>query len=282
MALQKCAILVVFPITLTGAIWNITMMSSLALFPFLSMGGYLLGGIAAIGVSRILKSPPQQAGALFSAGYFSNVAAIGGLVCYFFLGEQGFALMTLYRLFDPLSYFVIGFSLVKNYSAQVTSNISLRDRFTQLMRDPFIVMNMLSLLLGAVLNLSGIERPSLYGTVNAFFIPLSTSLILVSIGLTLQFSKIRQYLRECVLVAVIKFVFIPFCLSLTAFFLGYGMLDSGLPLKVVLILSASPVGFTGLIATSLYELDVDLANSCFVFTTSLYLLVLPVLYHVTR
>jgi hypothetical protein len=107
-------------------------------------------------------------------------------------------------------------------------------------------------------------------------------MILISIGLTLQFGKIRHYLRECVLIAVIKFVLVPLCLSFAALLLGYGRLDAGLPLKVVIILSASPVAFTSLVAASLYELDVDLANSCFVFSSSIFLLVLPVLYYLTR
>ena len=60
------------------------------------------------------------------------------------------------------------------------------------------------------------------------------------------------------------------------------MENHGLPLKVVMILSAMPVAFTAIVATSIYDLDVDLTNSCFLFTTSCLILVLPVLYYVTR
>jgi predicted permease len=190
--------------------------------------------------------------------------------------------MGLYRLLDPLSYFVIGFSIAKSYNLQSTAKIPLALRFTKLLTDPFILVSSSSLALGGMLNFSGIERPGIFVTINALFIPLGTMMILTSIGLTLKLSRITHYLRECVLVAVIKFVFIPICMVFAALLLGYEGLDHGLPLKVVMILSAMPVAFTAVVATSIYDLDVDLTNSCLLFTTSCLILVLPVLYYVTR
>jgi len=53
--------------------------------------------------------------------------------------------------------------------------------------------------------------------------------------------------------------------------------DSGLPLKVVIILSSMPVAFSALIPPSIYDLDLGLANACWFFTTSALIVVLPVL-----
>ena len=280
--LQKSALLGAIPITFVGAVWIIKMDRALTVFPLFGLGSYLLGGGAAIGASRLLKLPSARAGALFTCGYFSNVVSIGGFICYLFLGEQGFALMSLYRLLDPLSYYVIGFSIAKSYSLQSTAKTPLALRFKQLLTDPFILVNSASLALGGLLNFSGIERPGIFVTINALFIPISTMMILVSIGLNLKFGRITHYLRECVIVAVLKFILTPICMTLAALLVGFGGLDHGLPLKVVMILSAMPVAFNAVLATSIYDLDVDLTNSCFVFTTSLLVLVLPVLYYVTR
>ena len=38
-----------------------------------------------------------------------------------------------------------------------------------------------------------------------------------------------------------------------------------------------PVAFTALIPPSIYDLDLDLANSCWFFTTALLVVVLPLL-----
>jgi hypothetical protein len=60
-----------------------------------------------------------------------------------------------------------------------------------------------------------------------------------------------------------------------AYLIGFGSIDDGLPLKVVIILSSMPVAFTALIPPSIYDLDLDLANSCWFFTTALLMAVLP-------
>ena len=54
-------------------------------------------------------------------------------------------------------------------------------------------------------------------------------------------------------------------------------MDGGLPLKVVTILSAMPVAMNALIPPSLFRLDLDLANACWVFTTMELVVILPVL-----
>lgn len=60
-----------------------------------------------------------------------------------------------------------------------------------------------------------------------------------------------------------------------AYLAGLGGLDGGVPLKVVLILSSMPVGFTALVPPALYGLDVDLANACWFGTTLALAAVLP-------
>ena len=93
----------------------------------------------------------------------------------------------------------------------------------------------------------------------------------------MKFRKIGAYLRECLSISLIKFILVPVLVSLPAYFLGYGNIQNGLPLKVVLILSSMPVAFNALIPPSIYNLDLDLANSCWFFTTAMLVVVLPVL-----
>ena len=60
--------------------------------------------------------------------------------------------------------------------------------------------------------------------------------------------------------------------------LGLNDIDGGLPAKVVLIAASMPVAFTALVAASIYELDLDLANACWLVTTAALLAVVPWLY----
>jgi predicted permease len=77
-------------------------------------------------------------------------------------------------------------------------------------------------------------------------------------------------------VALIKFALVPILSTAMAYFIGLGAVDGGLPLKVVLILSSMPVAFNALIPPSIYDLDLDLANSCWFVSTSLLIVVLPI------
>ena len=54
---------------------------------------------------------------------------------------------------------------------------------------------------------------------------------------------------------------------LAGYFIGYGSMHAGLPLKVVLILSSTPVAFTALIPPSIYDLDLELSNACWLTST---------------
>jgi len=77
------------------------------------------------------------------------------------------------------------------------------------------------------------------------------------------------------MISLVKFVAIPLIAVSTAFALGFGNINEGLPLKVVLIASSMPVAFTALVAASIYDLDLDLANSCWLITTGSLVVVLP-------
>ena len=196
------------------------------------------------------------------------------MVCFVFLGEKGFAFVPIYKLFEELSYYSIGFPIAKYYSSNSSAE-RISDRIKSLARDPFILVAVSSIITGGLLNLSGVHRPGFYKGVISLFVPLGTILLLTSIGLALRFRKVRDYLKECVSVSVIKFLLVPILVTSVAYMLGFGNIDGGLPLKVVIILSCMPVAFNALIPPSIYDLDLDLANSCWFFTTALLIFVLP-------
>ena len=280
--LQRAALLFVNPVAIVGATWIVSIRdAALVALPFIGLFAIVTGGVLALGAARVLHLPPKKTGSLFCCGSFTNIGSIGALVCYMFLGEPGFALVPIYKIFEELSYYSTGFPIAKYYSGSSLAE-GRWDRVKGLARDPLIIVSVTSLLLGGALNLGGLERPAIYGTVNAVFIPLQAFMLLVSVGLALRFRKVGNYLRESAVVAAIKFAAVPALACSLAYGLGFGAIDGGLPLKVVLILSSMPVAFNALIPPSIYDLDLDLANSCWFVTTALLAIVLPALLFVTQ
>lgn len=75
----------------------------------------------------------------------------------------------------------------------------------------------------------------------------------------------------------VQILVVPVMVSALAYMIGFGRIDDGLPLKLAIILSSMPVAFNALIPPSIYKLDLDLANSCWFFTTASLIVVLPML-----
>ncbi|NPV05326.1 MAG: hypothetical protein HPY67_11400 [Syntrophaceae bacterium] len=275
--LQRAALLFVNPVAIVGATWIVSIRdAALAALPFVGLFAIVTGGVLALGAARILHLPPKKTGALFCCGSFTNIGSIGALVCYVYLGEPGFALVPIYKIFEELSYYSIGFPIAKHYSGYAVVE-GRWDRVRGLLRDPLILVSVSALVAGGALNASGLDRPAVYGPVNAVLIPLQAFMLLVSVGLALRFRRVGDYLRESAAVAAIKFAAVPALTCALAVGLGFGRIDGGLPLKVVLILSSMPVAFNALIPPSIYDLNLDLANSCWFVTTAMLALVLPVL-----
>ena len=279
--LQKIGLLFFMPISFIGALWivKIDNLKIIAL-PFLGIFALLMGGILGLASSKLFKLNRKDTGSMFICGSFTNIGSIGGLICYLFLGEEGFALVPIYQLFEQVTYYAIGFPIAKSFSSNIDTKENMVSQLKKVFTDIFVIVALISIIIGVFLNLSGIERPEFYKTINAIFIPGGTAILLVSIGLAMKLGKAKNYIKESIAVSIIKFILLPSIISTIAFSLGYGKIDEGLPLKVVIILSAMPVAFSALIPASIYDLNLDLANSCWLVTTLSLIVILPLLFYI--
>ena len=278
--LQKVAFLFLDPIVYLGAVWIINFDElKIVTLPFIGILALLLGGILALVLARLLNMSRKQTGAYIISGGFSNIGLIGALICFAFLGEAGFALASFYKLFEMFSYYAFGFPIAKSYSDGVVESEGFRERAKKIFADPFVLLAAVSMLAGIILNISGVERPKFFSSITAIFVPTATILLLSSIGMAMSFSRARKYIKEGLLIALVKFAIVPAVITTISYFLGLGNIDHGLPLKVVLILSSMPVGFTAMVPPTIYDLDVDLTNASWIVTNISLLLVVPILHY---
>lgn len=279
----KTALFCFLPTTVLGAVWTIRIDNpKLATLPFLGVFALLWGGFVALVMARALGLTRRQTGSFLVCGSFTNIGAVGGLVCYVFLGEEGFGLVPIYRLFEELIYYGAGFPLARLFSSRADERETPFARVKRLLGDPLILVTIGSIATGGALNLTGLKRPEFYRSLNTFLIPLTTIAFLIPIGMVLKVKRLGHYLRACLAMSTIKFLIVPGTVTFLAFLLGYDAVLDGLVLKVVLLLSSMPVAFIALVPPTLYDLDVDLASSCWLFTTGLLVLVLPCLFLLIR
>ena len=279
--LQKIGLLFFMPISFIGALWIIKVDNiKIVALPFLGIFALLIGGLLGLTAARFLRLKQKDTGSMFTCGSFTNIGSIGGLICYIFLGEEGFALVPIYKLFEQVIYYAIGFPIAKSFSSNINKKENIIFNLKRVFTDIFVIVALLSIIIGTFLNLSGIERPIFYKVINAIFIPAGTVILLISIGLAMKFGKVKNYIKESIAISIIKFVLVPSIISTIAFFLGYGKMEEGLPLKVIIILSSMPVAFSALIPASIYDLNLDLANSCWLVTTLSLIVILPLLFYI--
>ncbi len=269
------------PISFIGALWIIKIEDiKIVALPFLGIFALITGGLLGLVAARFLRLKRKDTGSMFTRGSFTNIGSIGGLICYIFLGEEGFALFPIYKLFEQVIYYAIGFPIAKSLSSNIDTKENMVSQLKKVLTDIFVLVALASIIIGTFLNLSGIERPIFYKTINAIFIPGGTVIILASIGVAMKFGKVKYCIKECITVSIIKFILVPTIISTIAFFLGYGITKGGLPLKVVIILSSMPVAFSALIPASIYDLNLDLANSSWPVTTLSLIVILPLLFYI--
>lgn len=281
--LQTVAMLFFIPLTFLGAVWivNLDNIKILAL-PFIEVFVIVLGGSLAYGFARAQGLTRRQTGPYIVTGAFANVGSIGGLISYMFLGEAAFALVGLYKLFEELMFFAFALPLAKSFSLEHEANDSLGLRFKKVLTDPFVIVPLSGLAIGLILNLAGVPRPEFYSRVNSIFIPMIPVLLLLSIGIAMRFGSIRKYFWKSAIIALIRQIMVPAAAVGISLALGFGTIAGGLPLKVVLILSCMPVAFIAMVPPTIYDLDVELANSNWLMTNGLLVVLVPVLYFLVQ
>jgi len=277
--LQITAIFYLNPLVFGGAIWALDM-SDIRIFalPFLGAFAVIFGGVLGYVASGIFSLTRKQRGVMVTCGSFTNIGSIGALITYIILGEAAVAIIPFYKFFETFLYYGIGFPYAKSMSEMASVKESAFERLKNILSDRVLQVTLSSWVVGLGLNLLGVERPAFFSFVIRVFIPLVSLSMLSSIGMALRFGKMCVYVREASAIALIKFVAIPTSVYLLASWVGLGAVNGGLPLKVVIILASMPVAFTAMVPPTLYNLDVDLANTAWMLTTSLLLVVVPILW----
>jgi predicted permease len=275
--LQLVAMLGISPAAGASAIWGSTLTDPrMAFLPLLGVLTFVTGGAAGLAGGRLLKLGRRQAGAFFTSSAMSNVGAIGSLVVFLLIGEAGFALVPFYRLFEEFVYYSFAFPIARSFSPiERVAGIRVRNRW-RTVANPFVLVALASIGIGFSLNLTGVPRPYWFSAVNAFLIPTGSLLLLISIGMAMQLDRLQIHVPTAFGVAAIKFLVMPAVAVGMTVALGLHSLEDGRVIRVVAILASMPTGFMALVPPSLYDLDQDLANACWLTTTALLVIVIPV------
>jgi len=255
-------------------VWAMAMLGAAALLTGATVGRVLIA----------LRNPPsKQAGAFLGCAAMSNILSFGGLVCFVFWGNVALQFTYLFKLFEHLLYFGVFYPWCSTYSPDLP-----RDRtglVASFRRYPVTLVPIAAVAIGVSLNVllfrggdGTFALPGWAGPLNRVLVPCQTGLLAFAVGLTMAPARAGRYKTEIGLIGTIKFAVMPTVTGLLALALWNAGFLSESALRVAIVLSAMPVAFNALIPPSLYHLDEDLANSCWIATTCCLAVIVPVLY----
>jgi predicted permease len=223
---------------------------------------------------RRSKLTRPQVGTFLTSAYFSNLGYFGAFTVFALYGEAGYALCMLYLIFFTPAFYTLGFGIAARYGEVRHPSMMESAYKSELRLYPFLGMAA-----GAFLSLAGVPRPAVFEVFNHVLIPVTTAIYLATIGAQLTFSSPSPWLRPCLAMCAIKFIYTPAVAWLLLNLLGI----DGLPRAVVMIEASTPVAVSPLILPLLFGLDRGLANALWLFTTIAaipwFLLLLPLLPH---
>ena len=130
------------------------------------------------------------------------------------------------------------------------------------------------LILGTALNLADVPMADIWFTILKITVFLGTILAMFAMGSRMRFSRLGKYHRRLSWIYLVKFAAHPIAMLALCWIFGL----TGLPAGVLLIASCMPVGVNVVGFSTIYDLDVDLANAGYLWTTAIFMtVVLPLL-----
>ncbi|MAE68164.1 MAG: hypothetical protein CMJ18_28270 [Phycisphaeraceae bacterium] len=240
----------------------------------------VIGAVVSRAYVAARRLPDPQAGALMAATSMPNLVSFGGLFVFAFWGTDGLQQMYLFLLLEHVIFYCIFYPWFGTYGPRPPEG-SLLGR---LRIHPVTMMPLFASLFGLACNVVLFEvhgadgPPAWTQRFNALCVPLMVAVMSFAVGLVMRPSRVAHYREACVFVSVTGFLVRPSIMLLTALACAAAGWIDDLAVRVAVLLSAMPVAFNALIAAGIYELDVDLVNSCWIVTSVLTVPVVVLLY----
>src|SRR5680860_1823916 len=116
--LQKLGMLWFVSITYIGSLWifKIEIITKIISMPFVGAVSTITGGFFAVIIAKSYHYNRIDIGSMFTCGYFANSVTLGGMVCFFYLSGEGYALVPIFTFLIRLLYYGLGYSIVHMYA----------------------------------------------------------------------------------------------------------------------------------------------------------------------
>lgn len=265
MLASRIALTLCIPLSMLSAIWQMPSFDIQLLFlPIVGAAVILTGAMIGLALAKIEKLKPSEKGALVPVATFYNIGALGSLCIFGLFGENGLALLGLFKLLEEVVYFAWALPYAR-------ANSGLQKKVKKFaLPDPFISFSILALISGLLLNISDISRPEGFISLSNVLVPSGSLLLVFSLGLSIELNPNMYWRTLAIKMAVLRSLLAPLVGVGVTLLLGFSFQEHPLVFKVVVVLAIMPAGFISLLPPVLYGVDRHVASTAWLFSTLIF------------
>lgn len=262
--LNKIAINVAMPCLIFSSLYGVDLsnISDLGILPIISLS---VGAISGLIVFTILKmkgfSKKRLWGAVIPVA-IGNTAFLGFPMVLGVFGQTGLLRAIFYDMGTLIMFLSLSVILMINFGG------TLKDVIKRILSFPVLW----AVILGICFNMLNIPIGVIANNVIGYLAAAAIPIIMISLGLSLQFKGLKKNLKFAGLDVIVKLLIAPIIAFILVTLVGL----SNMEYIIAIIESAMPSGMLTLILAVNYKLDFNIAADCVIFTTIFSLITFPI------
>lgn len=224
--------------------------------------GILCGGIAYLFASLRNYSKETRWG-LVTASAMLNSGFLGYPVVLGVFGSIGLVSAVFYDLGSVILFIFFGFLLILVYGGN----------YQGIFKESVFFPSIIAISLGVLANIFQLPLGSLVPEILDYLSGAAIPLIMLSLGLSLEFKEVKEYFAAASFVSVIRLVISPLIAIVFASLLGL----SGVNFQVTVVQAGMPSGMLTMVLAIIYNLDIKITAACVFLSTALSMVSLTAL-----
>ena len=260
---NKIVMYILLPCMIFHALYSadLSLISKLGILPFIILISSFATGLVSYFILRQLKLDDITLWSVLVTVMIANTAFMGYPVTLGIFGQEGFLRAIFCDIATLCIFLILSFVLIMKFGGTVKTAVKKITFFPPLW----------AVILGLGFNFVNIPiGPVIDNTVN-YLGQGAIPLIMIALGLSIDFSAIRRSKSMIVFTSIMKLAFFPFVAFVAASQLG--LID--LQFKISIVEAAMPSGMMSLLLVITYKLDYELTSDCILINTVISLITLP-------
>ena len=260
---NKIVMYILLPCMIFHALYSadLSLISKLGILPFIILISSFATGLVSYFILRQLKLDDITLWSVLVTVMIANTAFMGYPVTLGIFGQEGFLRAIFCDIATLCIFLILSFVLIMKFGGTVKTAVKKITFFPPLW----------AVILGLGFNFLNIPiGPVIDNTVN-YLGQGAIPLIMIALGLSIDFSAIRRSKSMIVFTSIMKLAFFPLVAFVVASQLG--LID--LQFKISIVEAAMPSGMMSLLLVITYKLDYELTSDCILINTVISLITLP-------